>query len=29
MGAASDLWRVKKIKVFIYQVEEFHEEERE
>ncbi len=27
MGAAGDLWRVKKIKVFTYQVEEFHEAE--
>jgi hypothetical protein len=26
MGAPGDLWRYKKLKVFIYQVEEFREE---
>lgn len=26
MGVADDLWRVKKIKVYTYQVEEFHED---
>jgi hypothetical protein len=26
MGASSNLWRYKPLQVYIYQVEEFHEE---